>query len=439
MVTSLSMGFTAGVPFIVVVTLVQAWLKDGGVPIKIIGLFAMARIPYSLKFLWAPILDYVAPFGERRRGWLLLSQISLIFSLLFFSRILPSSVWLGAFATLWVAVSSATQDIAIDAYRREDLTTEELGAGTTAYLWGYRLGMVLVSGGGLVLADAFGWDFVFPLAALVLVLGPATLLFSPEPAAGKHKPASLGESVKGPILDFLARDKALLLLSFVLLYRLGEQLISSLNTVFFMEAGYSKTEIGLVVKAFGLVATLAGITLASKVSSVCGNMKAMWIFGWLQMVNMAALTALWILPPKLSYLAFFVSLDHVVVGGAGLVFTVFLSAQTRLNYTATQYAILTSLMALPANLLASPSGWLVSVLGWPGFYLLGAFLALPGLFILRVLIKHGISSVPVETLESAGSAGTRPAPEEGGPGEEKPEGEGGPDEEDLPGKTGSGR
>jgi PAT family beta-lactamase induction signal transducer AmpG len=397
--TSLSMGFTAGAPFIVVVTLVQAWLRDGGTPVEVIGLFAMARIPYSLKFLWAPILDCTAPFGCRRKGWLLLSQTSLALGLVAFgaewaSGGLSGGAGLGAAAlmTLWVSFSSATQDIAVDAYRREDLLTEKLLAdGSTAYLWGYRLGMVALSGGGLIAADAWGWPAVFRLSALAILLGPVTLLWSPEPTASLTRPRSLLESVKGPVLDFLARDKALLLMSFVLLYRLGEQLIASLNTVFFMDAGYTKTEIGLVVKAFGLTATLAGVSIANAVSRKYGNMKALWIFGWLQPVNMAALTALWILPPRLHYLAFFVALDHVIVGAAGLVFTVFLSSQTRLDFTATQYAILTSIMALPANFLASPSGWLVAVLGWPGFYLLGALLALPGLAILRVLRNSGIA------------------------------------------------
>jgi PAT family beta-lactamase induction signal transducer AmpG len=394
LITSFSMGFTAGAPFIVVVTLAQAWLKDGSVPIGIIGLFAMARIPYSLKFLWAPVMDFVAPFGERRRGWLLISQVSLILSLLYFSFTSPSDLSLAIVAVLWTSFSSATQDVVIDAYRREDLTLEELPSGTSAYLWGYRLGMVLLSGGGLVLADRFGWALVFRLSSLAMLTGPLTLLFSPEPKeATIIRPQSFAESVKGPVLDFIKRDGAFLLISFVLLYRLGEQLIVSLNTVFFMEAGYSKTEIGLVVKAFGLVATLAGISLANIVSSRYGNMKALWIFGWLQIGNMAALPALWVLPARIKYLAFFVSLDHIIVGGAGLVFTVFLSSQTKLNYTATQYAILTSVMALPANFLSSPSGWLVSVLGWPGFYLLGALLAMPGLYILSKLRKRRLAPV----------------------------------------------
>jgi PAT family beta-lactamase induction signal transducer AmpG len=383
------MGFTCGAPFLVVVTLFQAWLKDGGVNITLIGLFALARIPYSVKFLWAPILDYLAPFGERRRGFIFLSQISLVLGLLYFSSIDQSELMKVAFAALWISLSSASQDIAVDAYRREDLTDDELSGGISSYIWGYRLGMVLISGGGLILADTLGWEQVFKLSALILIIGPITLFFSPEPKTGITLPQTLTESVKGPIIDFLKRDKALLLFSFVLLYRLGEQLIVSLNTVFFLEAGYTKTQIGLVVKAFGLVATLLGVYLGNLHVNKRGLNSSLWVFGWLQLVNIAALTALWYLPPNISTLAFFVSLDHVIVGACGLVFTTYLSKQTKLNYTATQYAILTSVMALPANVLASPAGFLVKLLGWPGFYLLGAILVIPGLLILKALSKGG--------------------------------------------------
>ncbi|MDR2199662.1 MAG: MFS transporter [Deltaproteobacteria bacterium] len=385
MITSLVMGFTCGAPFLVVATLFQAWLKDGGVDIGIIGLFALARIPYSVKFLWAPFLDFLSPFGERRRGFILLSQVSLIFAILRFASLDRADLGAVALAACWVSFSSATQDIAVDAYRREDLEDEELSAGVSAYMWGYRLGMVAVSGGGLVLADALGWETVYRLAALILLIGPVCLLFSPEPKRGAEPPPSLLESVRGPILDFLKRDRALLLFAFVLFYRLGEQLIMSLNTVFFLEAGYTKTQIGLVVKAFGLAATLAGVYLGNLHVRGKGLGSSLWLFGWLQLGNIAALAALWYLPPRASYLAFFISLDHVIVGACGLVFATYLASQTRLNYTATQYAILTSVMALPANFLASPAGFLVEILGWPGFYLLGALLVLPGLWILRIL------------------------------------------------------
>jgi PAT family beta-lactamase induction signal transducer AmpG len=388
------MGFTCGAPFIVIVTLIQAWLKDGGVSLGTIGLFALARIPYSLKFLWSPLLDFVAPFGQRRRGWLLISQVSLIAAVLAFARADPLNYLETYLLALWMSFSSATQDALVDAYRREDLSDEELPTGTSAYMWGYRLGMVVVSGGGLILADSLGWRPVFQIVGALSLLGPATLLFSPEPQASLARPQSLAASALGPFLDFLKRDRALLLFAFVLLYRLGEQLIASLNTVFFMEAGYSKTEIGLVVKAFGLLATLAGVTLANLYVVRKGLLPSLWLFGWLQLLNIASLTALWFLPPHISYLAFFISLDHVIIGAGGLVFAIFLASQTRLNYTATQYAILTSLMALPANFLASPSGWLVEKMGWPLFYALGALLVLPGLALLKTLAKGGLKNLP---------------------------------------------
>jgi PAT family beta-lactamase induction signal transducer AmpG len=386
------MGFTCGAPFLVVATLFQAWLKDGGVDITLIGLFALAKLPYSVKFLWAPALDYLAPFGERRRGFIFLSQLSLILGILYFSTINPKSIIEVSIAAIWVSFSSASQDIAVDAYRREDLSDEELPSGISAYMWGYRLGMVAVSGGGLILADIQGWPQVFRLAALCLLVGPLILLFSPEPKRGGEHPSSFLESVRAPILDFIRRDKALLLFAFVLLYRLGEQLIMSLNTVFFLEAGYSKTQIGLVVKGFGLTATLFGVFLGRLWIGRKGVGKSLWAFGWLQLGNIAALTALWYLPPNISYLAFFITLDHVIVGACGMVFATYLTAQTRIGYTATQYAILTSVMALPATILSSPAGWLVSVLGWPGFYLLGAVLVLPGLAILRALTRPGPGS-----------------------------------------------
>jgi PAT family beta-lactamase induction signal transducer AmpG len=380
------MGFTCGAPFLVVATLFQAWLKDGGVAIGLIGLMALARVPYSVKFLWAPLMDCLAPFGQRRRGFIFLSQVSLILGIASFASVDPGSLAQVALGALWVSFSSASQDIAVDAFRREDLSDQELPGGISAYMWGYRLGMVAVSGGGLVLADHLGWPLVFRLTALMLLAGPATLLFSPEPKVPGPRPATLWDGMRLPILELLKRDKALILLSFVLLYRLGEQLIMSLNTVFFLEAGYSKTQIGLVVKGFGLAATLAGVFLGRVFVGLRGLHGALWLFGWLQLGNIAALAALWYLPPHISYLAFFITLDHVIVGACGMVFATYLTSQTKIGHTATQYALLTSLMALPANILASPAGWLVELLGWPGFYLLGALLVLPGLALLRALI-----------------------------------------------------
>jgi PAT family beta-lactamase induction signal transducer AmpG len=295
--------------------------------------------------------------------------------------------------------------VAVDAYRREDLLDDELAAGSAAYLWGYRLGMVAVSGGGLILADRLGWPTVFQAAALLVAVGPLTLLFSPEPPAGKIKPRSLKESVTGPLWDFFKKSNPWLLLGFVFFYRFGEQLITALNTSFFMEAGYSKTQIGLVVKGFGLASTLAGVSLAGLAVRRKGLVPCLWVFGWLQLLNSACLTALWALPTSYMWLSVFISLDHLIVGAGTTVFVAFLASQTNISYTATQYALLTSIMALPGALLASPSGWLVKQLGWPGFYLLGAALTLPGLALLRIMVKRGLGGAVAAPAAAPTSAG----------------------------------
>jgi PAT family beta-lactamase induction signal transducer AmpG len=185
-------------------------------------------------------MDYLAPFGRRRKGWLLISQTALIVSLLAFAYTDPANIPLAALLAIAVSLSSASQDIAADAYRREDLKDSEMPGAFAFYMWGYRLGMVAVSGGGLILADRFGWPLVFKLTAVVMALGPITLLFSPEPQVEKKdRPQSFRESVMDPVLDFARRDYALLLFGFVLFYRLGEQLMASINTAFLMQAGYS--------------------------------------------------------------------------------------------------------------------------------------------------------------------------------------------------------
>ncbi|MDR2443291.1 MAG: MFS transporter [Deltaproteobacteria bacterium] len=394
MLTSFLMGFTAGVPFVVVVTLLQAWLKDGGVNLTTIGVLTLVGLPYSLKFLWAPILDYVAPFGQRRHFWLVLSQVWVFSALFGLSLTDPSNISQVAVLAFLVSFGSATQDIVIDAYRREDLLDSELASGSAAYLWGYRLGMVAVSGGGLIAADLLGWTQVFRVIGALMLIGPLTLIFSPEPKVLGELPKTLAASITGPLRDFSQKSHPWLLLGFIFFYKFGEQLISSLNTTFFMEAGYTKVQIGLVVKGFGLASTLAGVSLAGIMVKRYGLNSCLWFFGWFQLANNACLTALWLLPAKYSYLAFFISLDHLVVGAGTTVFVAFLSSQTNISYTATQYALLSSLMALPRSLLSSPSGWLVTQLGWPMFYLIGAALTLPGLIILRALIKRGLAPVP---------------------------------------------
>jgi PAT family beta-lactamase induction signal transducer AmpG len=269
--------------------------------------------------------------------------------------------------------------------------------------------MVVVSGGGLFAAELLGWTWVFRLTAALMLLGPLTILFSPEPKVPGGRPRSIRDSVIGPLRDFFGKSHPFMLLGFIFLYKFGEQLIGSLNTTFFMEAGYTKIQIGVVVKIFGLASTLAGVWLASLAVKRRGLIPCLWLFGWAQLLNNACLTALWLLPAKTYWLALFITLDHLVVGAGSTVFVAFLASQTNVAYTATQYALLTSLMALPRTLLSSPSGVLVELMGWPMFYLLGAALTLPGLFILRALIRRGLAPVA-----SGPSAEAEPAPAAGG-------------------------
>jgi PAT family beta-lactamase induction signal transducer AmpG len=384
------MGFSSGAPLAVVITLLQAWLKDGGASLTVIGLLTMTGLPYSLKFLWAPWLDYLAPFGRRRQSWLILSQTGLFASLWAFSWAHPQDFQTVLFLSLAVSFSSATQDVAVDAYRREDLADHEVSLGSAFYIWGYRLGMTAISGGLLALADPLGWSLVFKLAALLVLIGPLTLIFSPEPKVGQNRPKTLAESIVKPLTEFFSRPSPFMLLGFVFFYRFGEQFISSINTAFFLNIGYTKLQIGLVVKAFGLASTLGGVALAGYLSRTIGLVKCLWLFGWLQIFNCACLTALWLLPPDSVNLAILISLDHLSVGGGSAVFVAFLTSQTNKSHSATQYALLSSLMALPRGLLSSPSGFLAETLGWPFFYALGVLLTLPGLCLLRKLTAKGL-------------------------------------------------
>ncbi|MDR0548596.1 MAG: MFS transporter [Deltaproteobacteria bacterium] len=390
-VTCFLLGFVSGAPLAVVVTLLQAWLKDGGVSLTSIGLLTIAGLPYSLKFLWSPWLDYLAPFGRRRHGWLAISQVALFGLMWALSYANPQDLPLVTLLALAISFASATQDVAVDAYRREDLADEEIAVGSAMYIWGYRLGMTAISGVLLALAEPLGWSLTFKLAAFLLILGPLTLTFSPEPKVSPTRPTSLAESVVKPLREFFSRSRPFLLLGFVFFYRFGEQFISSINTAFFLSVGYTKLEIGLVVKAFGLVSTLGGVSLAGYLMRRWGLINCLWLFGWLQIFNCACLTALWLLPPKVDHLAILISLDHLSVGGGSAVFVAFLTSQTHLSHSATQYALLTSLMALPRSLLAAPSGFLAEVFGWPIFYLLGAIFTLPGLYLLKLLIEKGLT------------------------------------------------
>lgn len=397
--TSFCMGFTSGAPLLVTLTLIQAWLTEADVDIKKIGAMALVGLPYSLKFLWAPWLDYYeAPLvGKklgRRRGWLLLSQLALIAGLLLMGELSPTYLSAVAILSLFIAFSSATQDIVVDAYRRDDLKDEELALGSAYYMWGYRLGMLAVSGGGLIAAEHLGWPLTFRLAALLIVSGPLTLLFSPEPAVERPQaPVSALKTIEEPLKEFFKCRKApILILLFIFFYKFGDQLAASLSTAYYLKLGYSKDTIGWLVKIFGTSATLAGVMAGGWAVLKLGLRPSLWFFGIFQMISTLGFALLYYLPVHPASLAIIVCQENLAAGAGTSAFVAFMAGQTNRSFSATQYALLTALMALPRTILASPAGVLAETLGWPGFFMLSTVLALPAFVILHYLTQRKVFS-----------------------------------------------
>jgi len=385
MLVALLMGFSSGLPLLLTGSVLQAWLKDGGVDLARIGLFALIGLPYTLKFLWAPLFDRFTPVLGRRRGWLVLTQLVLAGALLLLSTARPAvdHLWLVMLAGLLVTFFSASQDIVIDAYRRESLGEAELGLGSAMYVNGYRLGMLLAGGGGLILADWLSFETMYRIMALCMIACVAVTLFAPEPPLPEGRPRSLREAVVLPFQDYFSRQGAWLILGFILLYKLGDTMASAMTTPFYLDLGYTKTEIGTVVKLFGFWATIAGGTLGGLWILRAGTHRALWLFGFGQMISTLGFVVLAWYPLSVTALATVVAVENLTAGMGTAAFVGFMAALTDRRFTATQYALLSSLMGVPRVLLAAPTGWMAQMMGWPLFFLLCALIAIPGLLLLR--------------------------------------------------------
>ena len=396
MLIAMLMGFSSGLPLLLTGSVLQAWLKDGGVDLTRIGLFALVGLPYTLKFLWSPLFDrYALPLG-RRRGWLVLMQLSVAGGLLLLSMTKPAAdhLWLVMLAGLLVSFFAASQDIVIDAYRRESLAESELGLGSALYVNGYRVGMLLAGGGGLILADWISFEAMYRLMAVFMVACVAVTLLAPEPPLPEGRPRNLREAVVLPFRDYFSRDGAWLILAFILLYKLGDTMASAMTTPFYLDLGYSKTEIGAVVKLFGFWATLAGGTLGGLWILRAGMHRALWLFGFGQMMSTFGFVVLAQLPPSEVALAAVVAIENLTAGMGTAAFVGFMAALTDRRFTATQYALLSSLMGVPRVLLSAPTGWLAQTLGWSGFFLLCVLIAIPGLLMLRWVTRLAAGSQP---------------------------------------------
>jgi len=379
-------GFSSGLPLYILVSLLPAWLRSEGVDLKAIGLFALIQLPFTWKFIWAPLFDrYTLPLG-RRRGWLLLTQLGLILTLPMFGRFHPQlDIWTIAYFCSLVAFFSASQDIVLDAYRRELLLDEELGLGNAVHVNAYKLAGLIPGSLSLILADHLDWSYVFVITAMFMLPGMMMTLLVREPALLLDRPKTLREAVVAPFVEFMQRrglQSALLVLLFIFLYKLGDSMATALATPFYLDMGFSKTEIGLIAKNAGLWPSVIGGMLGGLWMLKIGINRALWIFGVLQMV--AILGFAWLVDAghSLFSLGAVIGIEALGVGLGTAAFVAYIARETNPMYTATQFALFTSLAAVPRTVANAATGYMVESLGWQQFFVMCFLIAIPGMLLL---------------------------------------------------------
>ena len=384
MLVAFIMGFACGLPLLLTSSVLQAWMKDEGVDLTVIGLMSLVGLPYTVKFVWAPFLDrYTLPFLGRRKGWLLTAQIFLMAAIAFLGFTDPiKSPYLLAGAAFLVTFFSASQDIVTDAYRREDLTDEELGLGSSLYVNGYRVGMLLASGGGLIMADHIPFTMVYAILSLCMIPGVVTTVLTPEPEAAFGVPKTLKSAVLEPLIEYFSRKDAIWILLFILLYKVGDSMASAMTTPFYLDIGFTKTDIGAVVKLFGFWATIGGSLLGGVMMLRLGINKSLWLFGILQALSTACFSFLVVTGPSDVALSFVIAFENLSSGMGTTAYAAFMASITNRKFTATQYALLSSLMGMPRVLASAPTGFFAKHLGWESFFIACALAALPGLLLL---------------------------------------------------------
>lgn len=394
MLITFLLGFSSGLPLLLTGGTLKTWLAREQVDISTIGYFGWVGLAYSLKFIWAPLIDRFTLFKlGRRRSWMLTSQILLVAAIAGIGMTDPKvSLMNMAILSVLTAFFSATQDIVIDAYRRELLKNEELGFGSSMNMYGYRIAMLLSGGLGIGLVGSEAWniswnELYFMMAALMGV-GILTTLWAPEPQVSEAPPRTLMSAVIDPFREFLQRDGAYVMLCFVFLFKLGDALSGAMLNPYYVQMGFSNADIGLIAKTFGLVSSLVGLFLGSTLMYYIGIFRSLWIFGILQALSTGAFALLTMTGPQNWALAFTVCFEDVTSGMGTSAFIAFISAITNKRYTATQYAILSSVATLGRNFFSGFSGDMVKSLGWANFYYTCMLIAIPGILMLVLMRKY---------------------------------------------------
>lgn len=397
----LPLGFASGLPLALTGGTLQAWLTMANVELATIGLFAYVGLPYTLKFMWAPVMDrLVPPWLGRRRGWMIVTQLGLAGSLTAMAFTGPTVMpHVFAAIALGVAFVSASQDIVFDAYRTDLLKPEERGLGVATWVMGYRFAMIVSGSVALVLADRVGWSATYLCMAGLMLLGTVTILISPEPAEAQQGPRSMQEAVVGPLKEFFARPMALALLALIVLYKLGDAFAGSLTTPFLIRGlDFSSTDVG-VIRAFGLGSTILGAFIGGMLMPRLGLFRSLLIFGALQALsNLSFLVLFWV-GKNYAAMAFAVGFENLTGGMGTAAFVSLVMSLCDHRYTATQFALLSSVEAVGRVFLGWPAAKLVGSVGWGMFFFVTFLSALPGLWLLWHLRK------PVEDKTSPGGTG----------------------------------
>jgi PAT family beta-lactamase induction signal transducer AmpG len=380
-------GFSSGLPLFVLYQLVPGWLRDQGVSLAEIGLFSLIGIPYVWKFIWSPLMDRYSLGGlGRRRSWMLATQLLLLVSIAAFGWVNPvANIWSVAYLAAAVAFFSASQDIVLDAYRRELLPDNELGLGNSIHVQAYRLSGLVPGSLAFILADHISWQSVFMVVAAFMVLGVLLTLFIKELNTEKNAPKSLKEAVILPFKDFIQSNglkSACYTLAFLVLYKLGDNMATALQTPFFIDMGFTKTEIGVIAKTASLIAMTIGIIVGGLVMIKLSINRALWLFGFVQIASILGFAALAEIGHNNLALAIAMGFEYLGVGLGTAAFTAFIARTTNPAFAATQIALFTALAVLPRTFANATTGFIVEQIGWTQFYFLCTGLAIPGMLML---------------------------------------------------------
>jgi len=406
MATLLVLGFSSGLPFYLTSKTLQAWMTTAKVDLATIGFFSLVTLPYSLKFVWAPLMDrYTPPFLGRRRGWVLITQIALLLVIAAMSLHDPrTGLKMLAINAIAIAFFSASQDISLDAYRTDVLENREMGAGAAVFVLGYRIAMITTGALAFFLADRIAWPMVYVILALLILIGVVATFLAPEPVLRDAPPKTLIEAVVLPFTDFFRRAgvlRALVVLVFIVAYKYSDSLAGSMTTPFLLQAGYTQTEVGAVFLGAGVIATIVGVLVAGATIGKLGINRSLWIFVIFQGLSNLTYYFLSLSEKNHTLMVSAVITENFGLGLVTGAMTAYLMSMCNKRFTATQFALLSSLMAASRDILVAPAGKIAESAGWPGFFLITVAMALPALILLPFIAPWN-AEVPIGAAPHTG-------------------------------------